>query len=87
MFCPLWSSVSHQPAAPVRAPDGLLVEDDIVYDSESDRNADPCTSDNCKWDKASDGLVYVPYVIATDHYSECQITAPRSSIHIFTSLP
>ncbi|XP_051238549.1 high choriolytic enzyme 1-like [Dicentrarchus labrax] len=49
--------------------DGLFLEGDIVYDSESERNADPCTSHNCKWDQASDGLVYVPYVIANDYSS------------------
>ncbi|XP_035521078.1 high choriolytic enzyme 1-like [Morone saxatilis] len=49
--------------------DGLFMEGDTVYDSESERNADPCTSYNCKWDQASDGLVYVPYVIANDYTS------------------
>ncbi|XP_070762942.1 high choriolytic enzyme 1-like [Enoplosus armatus] len=53
----------------VGAPEGLFVEDDMVYDSESERNADPCTSYSCKWDQASDGMVYVPYVIAGDYTS------------------
>ncbi|XP_038562809.1 high choriolytic enzyme 1-like [Micropterus salmoides] len=53
----------------VRAPDGLFVEDDMAYDSESERNADPCTSYNCKWDQASNGMVYVPYIIADDYTS------------------
>lgn len=43
--------------------------DDIAYDSESERNADPCTSSGCMWPKSSDGKVYVPYVIA-GHYCE-----------------
>lgn len=45
-----------------------LVIDDIAYDSESERNADPCTSRGCMWPKSADGKVYVPYTIA-GHYS------------------
>ncbi|KAM8892751.1 hatching enzyme 1.2-like isoform 2-T2 [Spinachia spinachia] len=45
-----------------------LVVDDIAYDSESERNADPCTSSGCMWARSTDGKVYVPYVIAA-HYS------------------
>lgn len=44
-----------------------LVVDDIAYDNESERNADPCTSGGCMWAKSADGKVYVPYVIAA-HY-------------------
>lgn len=56
------------------------MEDDMVYESEAERNADPCTSRNCKWDQASNGMVYVPYLIA-DHYSECRVVEET-----FTSL-
>ncbi|XP_029992670.1 high choriolytic enzyme 1-like isoform X1 [Sphaeramia orbicularis] len=52
----------------VRTKDEPLVIDDIAYDNENDRNADPCTSRGCMWGKSSDGKVYVPYVIA-GHYS------------------
>ncbi|XP_076018774.1 hatching enzyme 1.2-like [Genypterus blacodes] len=45
-----------------------LVRDDIAYDSEGERNADPCTSRGCMWAKSSDGRVYVPYVLA-GHYT------------------
>ncbi|KAL3044492.1 hypothetical protein OYC64_012898 [Pagothenia borchgrevinki] len=41
--------------------------DDIAYDSESERNADPCTSASCMWAKSADGKIYMPYVIAS-HY-------------------
>uniref|UniRef100_A0A672YQY1 Metalloendopeptidase n=1 Tax=Sphaeramia orbicularis TaxID=375764 RepID=A0A672YQY1_9TELE len=51
-----------------RTKDEPLVIDDIAYDNENDRNADPCTSRGCMWGKSSDGKVYVPYVIA-GHYS------------------
>uniref|UniRef100_A0A4W6FID1 Metalloendopeptidase n=1 Tax=Lates calcarifer TaxID=8187 RepID=A0A4W6FID1_LATCA len=48
--------------------DEPFVIGDIAYSNETKRNADPCTSYNCKWVKHSDGNVYVPYVIA-NHYS------------------
>uniref|UniRef100_A0AAY4EWF5 Metalloendopeptidase n=1 Tax=Denticeps clupeoides TaxID=299321 RepID=A0AAY4EWF5_9TELE len=47
----------------------VCVLDDIAYSSEGMRNADPCTTRDCLWIKYSDGIVYVPYVIA-NHYSE-----------------
>ncbi|XP_049429031.1 high choriolytic enzyme 1-like [Epinephelus fuscoguttatus] len=52
----------------VHREDEPLVIDDIAYDNENERNADPCTSHGCMWGKSSDGKVYVPYVIAS-HYS------------------
>uniref|UniRef100_A0A4W6FJ08 Peptidase M12A domain-containing protein n=1 Tax=Lates calcarifer TaxID=8187 RepID=A0A4W6FJ08_LATCA len=52
----------------VRTKDEPFVIGDIAYSNETKRNADPCTSYNCKWVKHSDGNVYVPYVIA-NHYS------------------
>ncbi len=51
--------------AAVRSPDEPYVEDDIAYDSESERNADPCTSTGCMWPKSSDGNVYVPYTLSS----------------------
>ncbi|XP_037621972.1 high choriolytic enzyme 1-like [Sebastes umbrosus] len=69
----------------VRAPDGLFVEDDMAYDSESERNADPCTSHNCKWDKAGDGMVYVPYVIA-DHYTSRERAIIERGLQSFDSV-
>ncbi|KAK7883822.1 hypothetical protein WMY93_026945 [Mugilogobius chulae] len=52
----------------VRKDSEPLVIDDIAFDSELDRNADPCTSRGCMWGKSSDGKVYVPYTIA-GHYT------------------
>uniref|UniRef100_A0A4W6FID6 Peptidase M12A domain-containing protein n=1 Tax=Lates calcarifer TaxID=8187 RepID=A0A4W6FID6_LATCA len=52
----------------LRTKDEPFVIGDIAYSNETKRNADPCTSYNCKWVKHSDGNVYVPYVIA-NHYS------------------
>ncbi|XP_010892903.3 high choriolytic enzyme 1 [Esox lucius] len=46
-----------------------LIVDDIAYNSESERNADPCTSRGCMWPKSSDGKVYVPYVISNQFSS------------------
>uniref|UniRef100_A0A8D0AUD7 Metalloendopeptidase n=1 Tax=Sander lucioperca TaxID=283035 RepID=A0A8D0AUD7_SANLU len=51
------------------ANDPILTEGDIAIGSEDERNADPCTSQDCKWLKNSDGKVYVPYYIA-NHYSD-----------------
>uniref|UniRef100_A0A665UC71 Metalloendopeptidase n=1 Tax=Echeneis naucrates TaxID=173247 RepID=A0A665UC71_ECHNA len=42
-----------------------FVEDDVAFDSEAERNADPCTSRGCMWPKSSDGRVYVAYVISS----------------------
>lgn len=49
----------------VRSPDEPYVEDDVAYDSEAERNADPCTSRGCMWPKSADGRVYVAYVISS----------------------
>ncbi|CAG5946326.1 unnamed protein product [Menidia menidia] len=51
----------------VRTDEEPFVVDDIAYDSESERNADQCTSNGCMWPKSADGKIYVPYVIA-NHY-------------------
>ncbi|XP_074489726.1 hatching enzyme 1.2-like [Sebastes fasciatus] len=55
----------------VRSPDEPYVEDDVAYDSEAERNADPCTSRGCMWPKSADGKVYVAYVIS-------RVYSPRS---------
>nr|XP_054591225.1 hatching enzyme 1.2-like [Nothobranchius furzeri] len=47
----------------------ILVEGDIAIGSEDERNADPCTSQGCLWGKYTDGMVYVPYYIAS-HFSD-----------------
>ncbi|XP_068584804.1 low choriolytic enzyme-like [Cebidichthys violaceus] len=69
----------------VRAPDGRFVEDDVAYDSEGERNADPCTSHNCKWDQASDGMVYVPYAIA-NHYTSRERAIIERGLQSFHSV-
>ncbi|XP_029288961.1 high choriolytic enzyme 1-like [Cottoperca gobio] len=69
----------------VRTPGGLFLGDDMVYDSESERNADPCTSYNCKWDRASNGMVYVPYVIA-DHYTSRERAVIEHGLQSFSSV-
>ena len=63
----------------MRGADEPFVVDDIAYESESVRNADPCTSRGCMWPKSSDGKVYVPYVIA-NHYSKCTSQLDQGSI-------
>lgn len=41
-----------------------LIEGDIAVRSDSNKNADPCTSRGCLWNKWSDGKAYIPYYIA-----------------------
>ncbi|XP_071315086.1 high choriolytic enzyme 1-like [Trachinotus anak] len=53
----------------VRSPDEPYVEDDVAYDSEAERNADPCTSNGCMWPKSADGRVYVAYTISSVYSS------------------
>eukprot|EP00066_Takifugu_rubripes_P029192 XP_011618458.1 PREDICTED: high choriolytic enzyme 1-like [Takifugu rubripes] len=44
-----------------------LAEGDIAVRTDN-KNADPCTSRGCLWNKWTDGKVYIPYYIA-NHYS------------------
>lgn len=44
-----------------------LVEGDIAVSSDANKNADPCTTRGCLWNKWTDGKVYIPYYIA-NHY-------------------
>ncbi|XP_063052790.1 hatching enzyme 1.2-like [Engraulis encrasicolus] len=68
----------------VRRPDEPYVVDDIAYDSEGERNADPCTSRGCLWPKSSDGKVYVPYYI-TNQYSDRERSVIERGLQSFTS--
>ena len=56
----------------MRSEDEPYVVDDIAYDSEMERNADPCTSRGCMWGKSSDGKVYVPYTVS-GQYCTCSL--------------
>ncbi|XP_057696045.1 low choriolytic enzyme-like [Corythoichthys intestinalis] len=38
------------------------------------QNADPCTRNRCRWPKASDGLVYVPYRISQQYSARQRAT-------------
>uniref|UniRef100_A0A3Q1CFE7 Metalloendopeptidase n=1 Tax=Amphiprion ocellaris TaxID=80972 RepID=A0A3Q1CFE7_AMPOC len=54
----------------VRSDDNpMLTEGDIAIDSETERNADPCTSRGCMWGKWTDGKVYIPYYISNQFSS------------------
>ncbi|XP_028257405.1 low choriolytic enzyme-like isoform X1 [Parambassis ranga] len=64
--------------------DPILIEGDIAIDSEAERNADPCTSSGCKWGKASDGKVYVPYYI-TNHFSSREAAIITRGLESFSS--
>lgn len=42
------------------------------------KNADPCTSRGCLWNKWTDGKVYIPYYIA-NHYCEYHLSPEPQS--------
>uniref|UniRef100_A0A8C2AJH6 Nephrosin n=1 Tax=Cyprinus carpio TaxID=7962 RepID=A0A8C2AJH6_CYPCA len=44
--------------------DGPLITFGDIAVSTGFKNADPCTARGCKWERSTDGLVYVPYVIS-----------------------
>ncbi|KAM4618348.1 high choriolytic enzyme 2-like [Polymixia lowei] len=69
----------------VHTEDEPYVVDDIAYDNENERNADPCTSRGCMWGKSSDGNVYVPYVIA-NHYSSRERSIIERGLQSFSSM-
>ncbi|CAL8356941.1 unnamed protein product [Lota lota] len=68
----------------VRTEDEPYVVDDIAYDNEMERNADPCTSYNCMWGKSSDGKVYVPYTIS-GQYSSRELSIIDRGLQSFSS--
>uniref|UniRef100_A0A3P9AK59 Metalloendopeptidase n=1 Tax=Esox lucius TaxID=8010 RepID=A0A3P9AK59_ESOLU len=51
----------------------LVMFGDIIVDPQV-RNADPCTANDCKWPKSSDGKVYVPYVISNQYSTQKKST-------------
>ncbi|CAL8372921.1 unnamed protein product [Arctogadus glacialis] len=61
----------------VRTEDEPYVVDDIAYDNEMERNADPCTSRGCMWGKSGDGKVYVPYTVSSQYSTREQSIIDR----------
>ncbi|XP_055754932.1 high choriolytic enzyme 1-like [Salvelinus fontinalis] len=49
-----------------RLDEPLVMFGDIAVDTGF-MNADPCTARGCKWQKSSDGNVYVPFVISNEY--------------------
>ncbi|XP_036440042.1 low choriolytic enzyme-like [Colossoma macropomum] len=68
----------------VRGPDEPRVIGDIAVD-DTGRNADPCTSQGCKWPKSSDGWVYVPYFIA-NHFSSRELQVIQRGLDSFSTV-
>ncbi|KAF3686988.1 Low choriolytic enzyme [Channa argus] len=64
--------------------DPILTEGDIAIDSGAEKNADPCTSQGCKWGKWSDGKVYIPYYI-TNHFSSREKAIITRGLESFSS--
>uniref|UniRef100_A0A8B9K879 Metalloendopeptidase n=1 Tax=Astyanax mexicanus TaxID=7994 RepID=A0A8B9K879_ASTMX len=67
-----------------RGPDEPNVIEDIAV-VNSERNADPCTSQSCKWPKSSDGKVYVPYVIV-NHFTSRELQVIQRGLDSFSSV-
>ncbi|XP_034145321.1 high choriolytic enzyme 1-like [Esox lucius] len=65
--------------------DEPLVEDDIAYSNEDERNADPCTSRSCIWPKSSDGKVYVPYTLSSA-YSDRERSVIERGLQSFATI-
>uniref|UniRef100_A0A8C4DMD6 Metalloendopeptidase n=1 Tax=Dicentrarchus labrax TaxID=13489 RepID=A0A8C4DMD6_DICLA len=62
-----------------------LIGGDIAIKPEASRNADPCTSRGCLWQKWSDGKVYIPYYIA-NHYSSREVSIITRGLESFSSV-
>uniref|UniRef100_W5UM60 Metalloendopeptidase n=1 Tax=Ictalurus punctatus TaxID=7998 RepID=W5UM60_ICTPU len=69
----------------VRGADEPTVVGDIAVEDDNGRNADPCVSTGCKWPKSSDGLVYVPYIIA-NHFSSRELQVIQRGLDSFASV-
>ncbi|XP_034444092.1 high choriolytic enzyme 1-like [Hippoglossus hippoglossus] len=64
--------------------DGIQIDGDIAVSRlPTLRNADPCVLLGCKWPKATDGKVYVPYVIA-NHYSNQELDLIQRGLNSFS---
>ncbi|XP_070762890.1 hatching enzyme 1.2-like [Enoplosus armatus] len=64
--------------------DGIEINGDIVVPRlPTLRNADPCVLRGCMWPKATDGKVYIPYVIA-NHYSSQELNIIKRGINSFS---
>ncbi|XP_042266826.1 high choriolytic enzyme 1-like [Thunnus thynnus] len=66
----------------VRSPDEPFVEDDVAFDSEAERNADPCTAKGCMWPKSANGKVYIAYVISSE-YSPREVSVIERGLQSF----
>ncbi|XP_023856894.1 hatching enzyme 1.2-like [Salvelinus sp. IW2-2015] len=66
-----------------RLDEPLVMFGDIAVDTGF-MNADPCTSQSCKWEKSSDGNVYVPYVISKE-YSPQERSVIEGGLHTFAA--
>uniref|UniRef100_A0A672SPL0 Metalloendopeptidase n=1 Tax=Sinocyclocheilus grahami TaxID=75366 RepID=A0A672SPL0_SINGR len=51
----------------IKRVDGPLITFGDIAVSTGFKNADPCTARECKWERSTDGLVYVPYVISNQY--------------------
>ncbi|XP_029909423.1 high choriolytic enzyme 1-like [Myripristis murdjan] len=69
----------------VRTADEPYIEDDVAYDSDAERNADPCTSYSCMWPKSADGKVHVPFVISSQ-FSAREVSIIERGLFSFHSV-
>ncbi|XP_073715171.1 low choriolytic enzyme [Misgurnus anguillicaudatus] len=66
----------------VPGPDEPTLIDDIAV---NEKNADPCTANDCLWNQSGDGNIWIPYVIA-DHYSSSEKEIIKRGLDSFTDI-
>uniref|UniRef100_A0A673L2Q2 Metalloendopeptidase n=1 Tax=Sinocyclocheilus rhinocerous TaxID=307959 RepID=A0A673L2Q2_9TELE len=65
--------------------DGPLITFGDIAVSTGFKNADPCTARECKWERSTDGLVYVPYVIS-NQYSPDELKVIERGLRSFADV-
>uniref|UniRef100_A0A671LF41 Metalloendopeptidase n=1 Tax=Sinocyclocheilus anshuiensis TaxID=1608454 RepID=A0A671LF41_9TELE len=65
--------------------DGPLITFGDIAVSTGFKNADPCTARECKWERSTDGLVYVPCVIS-NQYSPDELKVIERGLRSFVDV-
>uniref|UniRef100_A0A673L235 Metalloendopeptidase n=1 Tax=Sinocyclocheilus rhinocerous TaxID=307959 RepID=A0A673L235_9TELE len=69
----------------IKRVDGPLITFGDIAVSTGFKNADPCTARECKWERSTDGLVYVPYVIS-NQYSPDELKVIERGLRSFADV-
>ncbi|XP_052416996.1 hatching enzyme 1.2-like [Carassius gibelio] len=65
--------------------DGPLITFGDIAVSTEFKNADPCTARGCKWERSTDGFVYVPYMIS-NQYSPNELQVIKQGLQSFAAV-